>query len=182
MSEHGVALDGVVDAVAAVLAKEVKGLRQCKPYAGEFDGERMALHPPALFVACLGGTPSAAGTGQVELEGRFAAYVVADHAGGPQALNRSALGLVERVVLAVHQRQWGLAGVSPAALERVENASSGQIRGRSLALWVVTWRQRLRLGESVWGSDGYQPTEVLAGMGGDAPEDYEQLVYPEGGE
>lgn len=180
MSGQGVDLNAVADAVVDFYKANLPGLGQCKVYAGEFDGERrVAISPPSLFVACLGGVPEDVGTEQVELICRFAAYVVAEHAGDRASRQRNVLTLTEAVCLLTKNNQWGMKQVSPATLTRVENASTGQIQGRALALWVVTWEQRLRLGVSVWQPDGFQPTEIYAGYKGQLKEDYERLEFPD---
>lgn len=164
MSGQGVELTTVCDAIVAYFKAQVPGLGQCKLYEGEFSGEaRVAINPPSLFLACLGGVPEDVGTEQVELNCRFVAYLVAEHAGERASRQRNVLALTQAVCLLTKNNQWGLKQVSPARLTRVENGTTGQVQGRALALWVVTWEQRLRLGASVWQPDGFQPTEIHAG-------------------
>ena len=178
MSEQGVNLNAVADAIVDYFKVNLPGLGQCKVYAGEFDGSRqVAISPPSLFISGLGGVPEDVGTEQVELICRFAAYVVAEHAGDRASRQRNVLSLTEAVCLLVKNNQWGLKQVSPATLTRVENASTGQIQGRALALWVVTWEQRLRLGMSVWQPDGFQPTKIYAHSTDRITDD--QMLYPE---
>lgn len=155
--------DQIADAIVETLKSALPDLYQCKVYEGEFESQgHHSINPPAVFVVPLGGVPSEADTGQIELSCRFIAYVVVDHAGTAADLTRTALGWVEAVAHVIQSNRWGLEGnsIGAAKLTRIENVSNRLEQGRALGLWTVNWEQRLRLGPDQWADDGDTPPEV----------------------
>lgn len=174
MMDVGIELDQVPEAVVNCFKEAFPQLGQCKVYEGEFDGDkRVSISPPAVFVAALGGETQDPGTEQVDLRCRFAAYIVAEHAGRLGDRQRSAMALTQKVAVLTQGNQWGLTGLEPARLLRIENVSSAVIQERALALWVVQWEHSLRMGENAWADDGDTPDEVWLGVNAEEfPDDY----------
>lgn len=176
MMDVGIELADVPDAAVNTIKKALPQLGQCKVYEGEFDGDRrVSIAPPSVFIAALGGETQNPGTDQVDLRCRFAAYVVAEHAGRLGDRQRGAMALAQQVALLIHTNQWGLAGLEPARLLRIENASSTVIQERALALWIIQWEHPLRLGDNDWLDDGTPPDEVFLGINPEEfPRDYDK--------
>lgn len=154
------------DAVVANLAT-IPGVVTCEPYAGQFGTDhvsRVTFTAPAIFVSILGADPDRdPGTDQVDLNVRLAAYVIATHATDRQQRERDAIALVESVLLQVRLNQWGLSGVSAAAISSVQNLYTTVADDLTVALWAVNWQQIITLGTSVWDGTGVLPQQVYVG-------------------
>lgn len=173
-------INTLLETVASDLKGRVQGVRECAPHEGRFslkELKRIAAQAPALYVACLG-VPETEdpGTEQTEAQVDLALYVVTRTRPGTE---RGALAreLVEWLLVYLPRARWGLTGVGPAEKLKAENLYSGEIDDNGLALWVITWRQGLVLGESVWDEDGEPITDVYVGWNPESwPEDYTEIT------
>lgn len=149
----------------------VPDLATCAPYAGEFSGgeiARSSVKSPAVLVACLGATRHGdVDSGQVDWQCRFAAYCMVRHAGGRAPRSVEALALAELVVAAIDGGRFGLTGVYPARVTRLDNLYAEAFDKAGVALWAVTWEQVARLGVDEWTADGTRPEMLFVGI---APE------------
>lgn len=161
----------IQNAAALHLKAALPGLRSCDIYAGEFSGgelSRASLAAPAVLVACLGATRGTDhGSGEYDFLCRYSAYCLTRHAGGREARAATALELAEAVLAQVESARFGLAGVSPAKVTRLDNLYGEAFDKAGVALWAVSWEQKALLGADIWAGDGVLPSELFVGF---APE------------
>ncbi len=164
-------LDDLRQAIADQIKAKLPELRDCRAHAGRFDlGElrRVATKTPAVFIACLGVKESELReSGECDADLVMAAFVVtSDVRGLPRDL--SALNIIEFLLLYLPGKQWGLGGKAFQAREvQAQNMYAGDVDKAGIALWAATWRQKVRLGTSVWDETGVLPSHVYVGI---APE------------
>jgi hypothetical protein len=180
------AFNELLDAISTRIRTAVPGLVEARAHPGRFDTEelrRVALRAPCVLSACLGfsvvGDP---GTGERDVELVLASFVVTR--GQADAAAAAALEFAEALVLLVGEERWGRPGVQPATRISADNlfAASGT---SGAALWAVSWRQVIRIGESVWAETENPIKEFYAGrapdIGAGHEDDYELVaVHPEG--
>ncbi len=159
-------------AVEAALGAALPPPVACELYAGQFDAaetSRPSFVAPACFVVLLGATPGDdPGSEEVALSLRLGVYIATRNGRGRSARTLDAVGIAETVLLTLGaSARWGLAGVGPARLERLENLYSGPVDGAGLALWAITWTQEVRFGTSVWDASGVIPSTVWSGVAPD---------------
>lgn len=123
----------------------------CRTHGGRFDkGEikRIAMKSPAILVACLG-LVDAAPDGAEGVNATFAwgAFVVTTDK--PQLpRDAGALALVSILAGVVPDNRWGCDDAGYPDKIRGDNLYSGAVDGAGIALWAVTWNQRLTLAVS----------------------------------
>ncbi len=177
---------GIQKAAVEALTTALPGLGTCALYAGEFSGgeiSRSSVTAPAALVACLGVTrEGAVECGQADWRCRFTVYCMTRHAGGRSPRAAEALELAESAVAAIEGNRFGLTGLFPAQVVRMDNLYAESFDRAGVALWAVTWEQVARLGADEWAAEGTRPESLYVGI---APEvglphkdDYE-LVYAE---
>ncbi|WP_429885377.1 hypothetical protein [Geoalkalibacter halelectricus] len=158
-------------AAVAHLKIALPGLRTCEVYAGEFAGgelSRASLAAPAVLVACLGATRGEQdGNEQYDFLCRYSAYCLTRHAGGREPRGVLAQELAEGVLAQVEGARFGESGCGVARVVRLDNLYSEAFDKAGVALWAVTWEQRVTLGADVWAHEGMLPTEIYLGI---APE------------
>jgi len=166
-----VTLDDLRQAIADSIKTKLPDLRDCRPHAGRFDVKelrRMATRTPAVLIACLGVSESVLReSGECDADLVMAAFVVtADVKGLPKDV--SALNIIEFLMLYIPGKQWGLGGkVFQAREVQAQNMYSGEVDQAGVAMWAAIWRQKVRLGETVWDEAGVLPTHIYFGI---APE------------
>lgn len=169
----------VQDAILEAAREALPGLAQVEPYAGQFgaDGPTQGrVMAPSFFVAALD-APLAQhqpGDGRMALDVRWTAYCLARNARGPAQRGRDAMSMAVAFAQVVQDAQWGLApDVQHARLEGAQNLYSAALDGKGFALWAVTWRQVVMVGENMW-LGGDTPSEIWMGFAPERyPEDYE---------
>ncbi|MCC5811201.1 MAG: DUF1834 family protein [Ectothiorhodospiraceae bacterium] len=173
-------LGQVQDAILEAAKAGLPGLAQVEPYAGQFgaDGPTQGrVTAPAFFVAALD-APLAEhqpGDGRMALDVRWAAYCLARNARGPAQRGRDAMSMAVAFAQLAQDAQWDLAPeVQHARLEGVQNLYSAALDNKGFALWAVTWRQVVMVGEDMW-AGGDTPSEIWIGWSPETyPDDYEE--------
>lgn len=169
-------INELLEAVRAELAGLFPDLKACQVHDGKFNQaelKRIATKTPALLVALLGVTKvTDPGTEQSDAELQLAAFVVTRSSPG---LDRgpAARALMEALLIHVPRTRWGLTGVSSGRDVRAQNFYAGEIDRQGVALWAVSWRQPVRLGDSIFDDDGTLPSRLYVAFEG---EDYEELT------
>ena len=127
--------------------------------AADADGPSgLALPPPLGLVS-----PSRR---DVELE--YAAVVLARDRGRGRTAGRVAEAIAAELLRRIPHERWGLAEIRGAGDVRLVNWYSQDLAKVQLALWAVTWRQTVRLGDP-W-PEGVVPTELCVSVRDDPPE------------
>lgn len=138
----------LADAAAARIHEALPGLRDCRGIAGRLDLaeiKRRGIAAPAVLVSRLGARQSQTLAGPSFLfDVDMAAFVVTkddlnlSRDAAAQVITQALLGIVPDAT-------WKLAGVGPA--ERVAELSlvSTDSEKNAIALWAVTWTQKVSL-------------------------------------
>ncbi len=178
-------LDDFRNAIAGHIKGLLPHLRECRPHAGRFDLaelKRLAARTPAVYIAILGVPQSEnPGSGELDLELAMAAHIVTADTRG-LARDVSALNLAQTLISRIYGNRWGVKWAFPAQKVKGQNLYSGNIDRVGVAMWGVSWRQKVRLGESSWADEGSVPAELYASfdpaIGADHEADYTK-VHPE---
>jgi len=175
----------IQQAAVAAIKTALPQLATCAAYAGEFSGgdlQRASVQSPAVLVACLSCTRSGdVDCGDVDWLCRYTAYCMARSSANRLDRADSALALAWSVVPALDGLRFGLTGVLPAKVTRVDNLYAENWDKASVALWAVTWEQKARIFAASDPSDegGKTPEEIYLGQApeiGAAHEDDYELV------
>ncbi len=154
------------DQIASHLKAEVAGLRTCQRYAGEFDAagvSKISFNAPAVFVACLGWMKAKQehqpGDGRTAYTVRFAAFAVAQKPGKLSRTDIVALSLA--LTDAIDGKTLGVTGAQIAEFDKAENGVNADLDKSGLALWAISWSQRIITGESLWQPGEAIPVEIV---------------------
>ena len=105
---------------------------------------------------------------QRDVVAEYVASVVARSEGAGKSADRVAEAIGTELVRRVPEQRWGLtAGLQGATQVKLHNRFNRALAERQLALWVVEWRQEVRLG-SPWPA-GDTPTTLCVSVNDDAP-------------
>ena len=175
----------IQQAAVVALKTALPDLATCAAYAGEFSGgelQRSSVVSPAVLVACLGGARDGdVDDGSVDWLFRFAAYCMTRSSAGRGRRADDALELAWSAVTALDAQRFGLTGVWPAKVVRVDNLYAEAFDKASVALWAVTWEHRARLFAEEEPA-GSRPEEIYLGMApkiGKPHKDDYMKVWPE---
>jgi hypothetical protein len=165
-------LTQVLQASVDFLRGRLPGLGSCDIYAGQLTGGettvQVPISTPAVLTAFIGATrEGAVETGEVDWLCRLAAYCITRHAAGRADRAVTALELAEQVLGHIDGRRFGLTGVRPARVTRVENLYSRAFDTAMVAVEAVTWEQTVRVGTDEWTAEGVRPESLYLGF---APE------------
>jgi hypothetical protein len=153
----------VLNAVKSAVHTALPELRRCEVHGGRFDIaelKRIATQTPAVFVALLG-TPEvkAPGTDETDIELTIALYVVtSDKVSLPRV--ESVINITQALLQLVILNDWGLAKVGEPTNVTSQNLYSGDVDKHGIALWAVSFKQRIRVGTSIYLEDGVLPSQL----------------------
>jgi len=166
-----VTLTGLQQAAVDAIKAAIPTLAQCEIYGGQFSGQpgsRVAIHAPAVLITILGCKPvSDPGIeGQMDMQCRFAAYVLAQNNRSRDQREGACIDLVESVSLLIHNNNFGLPMVGLAALVQMQGMTNASADDAGFSLWSVTWDQDIRIGAAP--VNNYGPiTDVRIGVAPD---------------
>ncbi len=150
------------DAIIRDLKLFMPELKTCQAHAGKFDLaglKQLSIHTPAVLVSCLGlSKPQAVGNGPQDREVRIAVFVLTkDQANLTR--DAAALNIAEALSIWLVGRNFGMPSVYPVAIDDlgdVQNLYSSALGNvGDIALWGLSWNQRVRLGNDLFDdSDG----------------------------
>ena len=179
-----VTLLSFLEAVIAGFKARLPDLKACDLHGGRFDAselKRLSKTAPAIYLAALAVPGNTAlGDGRRHVELQLTAFVVAKDLPG-LTRDRAVLNLVESLMLLIPDNQWHLKGQCsmPKRLD-ARNLYSGTLDSTRTALWGVSWRQEVNLGDSIWNESGELPKEVYVGIEPDTgignEHEYERIV------
>ena len=167
----------LLEAIVADLRGQLPSLRSCEVHDGKWDlaeVKRQTILAPAVLIAWLG-TLRTENPGErwTDCEQHLAAFVVTRDGrvpGGKLRRGEAARNLVDWLLLYLPRARWGLGDVGQATDLLAENIYSGAIDKTGIAMWAVTWRQKLRLETAVDGSCPPLPEELYSSAQDDPPE------------
>jgi len=144
------------DAVVTDLRRILPQLRTCETHGGRFDAaelRRLAPRTPAALVTTLALDDLRREHGEYKSEVTFAVFVLTtDRPGLPR--DEAALAVVDALARTIPDNRWSMAESEtvPDRL-RAENLYSGGLDKSGVALWAVSWRQRMVLGQELSAED-----------------------------
>lgn len=165
-------IDRLQDAMVNEAKTLLPDLRTCKKHAGRISIEELAtlsVASPALLIAFLGTDKvEENGTEEMIVPCRFAAYVITQDA---KELPRdtSAKNLVEALLAWIPNQRFKAFDLNPpiycSTPEQVvaTNLYDGAVRSKVVALWAVSWMQRVTIGKSIFTDTGTLPDQVYIG-------------------
>jgi phage gp37-like protein len=142
-------IETVRTAIVDMIDAEISALKTCEAHPGRFDLtelKRVAANAPAVFVAALA-------TGQQENIGgdtwapvSFAAFIVTKDQPG-KTRDSLALDIVNALLVLADSNDWDSEDVveDPVNL-RSQNLYSSSIDKNGIAMWAITWQQKIKLG------------------------------------
>ncbi|HBG94707.1 MAG TPA: hypothetical protein DDY14_05130 [Chromatiaceae bacterium] len=184
--------------VASIGNKLAERLKACKALAGLLETtELSALHQqtPAVFVAMAGtGEMTYVETEEQDTVVRMVAYLLVVNSNARER-EFAAQELIPRLLVHIAGQQWGLSYAHPASaiesqdlhglaqgfksdtsswrtgvsvLARAADLYGGDSLIKNLAIWAVTWEQKLRIGTDAFAAEPAvpTPTEVFSTMHG----------------
>lgn len=165
-------IDRLQDAQVTEAKKLLEDLRTCRKHAGRISIEELAsvsVASPALLIAFLGTDKiEENGTEEMIAPCRFAAYVVTEDSKG-LSRDTAAKNIVEALLVWLPNQRFGAPQLDPpvscATPEQVAatNLYDGNVRGKAVALWAVSWLQRVTVGKSIFTESGTLPDKVYIG-------------------
>lgn len=136
-------------AIVDDLKANVPNLKTCEGHGGRFDAtelKRVAMRAPAVFVACLGLADVEEGHDGVAGTLTWGAFVVTRDTPG-SSRDQAALAVLQAILVRLPGNRWGL-DQAEGRPERVsaQNLYSATVDRLGVALWAVSWRQRMVIG------------------------------------
>ncbi|CUR45508.1 hypothetical protein BN2364_1067 [Alloalcanivorax xenomutans] len=138
----------IVDGFKAALP----ALQTCERHGGRFDaGElnRISRRVPALFVASLNIGDVRSGHDGLSCDVTYGAFLITKDQPG-QSRDLVSLALLDAALKTVADNRWGLdaAETLPANIS-ASNLYGANIDRQAVAMWGITWRQRMNAGSDV---------------------------------
>jgi hypothetical protein len=182
-------LDALRTAITAVIDTATPEAVTCAPHGGRFDVaelRRISAKAPAIFIAVLGFNDLAESSGSYEATISWAAFVVTrDKAGVLRDI--AALNLVNALALIVPGNTWGLeAAIGTPDGVRSDNLFSATVDKAGVAMWAISWRQRMQLGQAITDAelatlDLFETFDARYPVEDDAPEAEDLVSLPQDG-
>lgn len=144
-------IETVRTAIVNAIASNITALETCEAHPGRFDLaeiKRVAANAPAVFVAALATGQQELNGGDVQAPVSFAAFIVTKNQ--PQKSRDSiVLEIVNALLVLTDSNDWDSADVveNPTNI-RGQNLYSASIDKNGIAMWAVTWQQKIILGNA----------------------------------
>ena len=159
----------------------------CDSHGGRFDLNelrRVSSKAPAVYVATLGFSNLKESSGAYEAIVAWGAFVVAKDQPKVKR-DQVALAIVDMLSLIIPGNNWGLDAVlgSPERIQ-ADNLFSALIDKAGVAMWAITWRQHMQLGQSMTEAelatlDIFKTFDARFPITDDAPVAEDQVSLPE---
>lgn len=181
---------GLRSAVVEAIKGRLPDLADCRSHPGRFnlvELENIAVETPAVLVACLGLEKALAeASGGQERFVKFAAFIVTTDE-PDLARDVAAINIAEELLAWLPGRVFGLGdyvhSLATRDMGEVLNLYSSELNNRAVALWAVTWKQKIRIGCDVHNSNNIMPATLYISqspkIGADHEGAYERI---DGGE
>jgi len=160
---------GCASAAVAALREKLPGHIDVATHGGTFSEAEIksfALKAPAVRVAALGfDTPVLANSGQIDLPVHMTAAVLTVDTAQSQR-DQAANAIATAVALVIANNRLGLENGWPCEDVKGMNEYSATVQNIGLALWQVTWTQRIRLGTDLFEAIGKLTAATVTGPDG----------------
>lgn len=142
-------IETVRTAIVNTIAAKITALKTCEAHPGRFDLveiKRVAANAPAVFVAALATGKQESSNGDVQAPVSFAVFIVTKDQ--PQKTRDSlVLDIVNALLVLTDSNDWDSEDVieDPTNI-RSQNLYSASIDKNGIAMWAITWQQKIKLG------------------------------------
>lgn len=166
-ADESMTVDRLLTAVIETFNGALPKLKTCEVHGGRFDVselKRMAAHAPGVYLAVIGVPGNkTGGDGRRTLTLQLTAFVVARDL--PRvSRDLAALNMVQTLMGIIPENNWGIGkGGGMAYQVTATNLYSGALDKTRSALWGISWRQDITLGDDIW-SGGVLPDELYVGI------------------
>ncbi len=166
-------IDELHSAMVAAFKTLFLKAKTVETHNGRFNLEELgtiSTKAPAVFVSFLTiSSVEEAGDDRMDLNCQFAAYLVADDAKGLKR-DAAAKNMAEAITVWLPNNRFGVEGVGAPAKISATNLYSGKARSKAVALWAISWEQKIRVGDSIFDEDGLLPEHVYSVNDGEQTE------------
>ena len=144
-------IETVRAAIVEMIDAEIPALKTCEAHPGRFDLaeiKRVAANAPAVFIAALATGQHDNSTGDVQAPVSFAAFIVTKEK-PDKTRDSQVLEIVNALLVLTTDNSWGSADVveNPVSI-RSQNMYSASIDKQGIAMWAITWQQKIILGNA----------------------------------
>lgn len=144
-------IETVRAAIVEMIDAEIPALKTCEAHPGRFDLaeiKRVAAKAPAVFVAALATGQQELNGGDVQAPVSFAAFIVTKDQ--PQKTRDSlVLDIVNALLVLTDSNDWDSTDVVEDPINiRSQNLYSASIDKNGVAMWAITWQQKIKLGSA----------------------------------
>jgi phage gp37-like protein len=165
----------------------IDSLRTCKPYEGELTVKSLQKEKilgPAILVSCAGFqlANNQPGDGTIAYTAVFNAFLVAQGASRDK-VTANILSLAVSLANLVDTTNFGIDGAKAGEMTRCTNATNVGFTEKGVQVMVLTWRQDIIVGESMWVEGDIMPIDLRFSwepqIGLPHKDDYQQVTSNE---
>lgn len=155
-------INSLLSAIKNQLETQFPELKTCEVHDGRFDVkelQRVATKTPAMHVSILT-VPKIIdeATEQVSSELNLVIYVITSDRAKLKK-GEAARNLVESLLPLISHQRWGEVNVGKAESITAQNLFNSTAN-KGIALWAITWKQAITLGDDAFDGSGVIPSEL----------------------
>lgn len=159
-----------LNAIRSDLDNALPKLQQCELHPGdvnEHELKRIALHCPAVLISLGMVKPSEdVGDGQRDWPLLPVIYIISKD---EPRLGRfeTAINLTQSILERITGNNFNIEGVGSPSELGAKNLFTGEIDRQKISMWAIRFTQKMRIGSSMFDSEGEVPSQLYVGI---APE------------
>jgi hypothetical protein len=162
--EFNMKINNLLNSIKTQLNTQFPELKTCEIHDGRFDVaelKRVSTKTPAMHISVLTIPKSGANaTEEVNSMLNLVIYIITSDQ-HKLTKGEAARNLVETLLPIISHQRWGEVGVGEAISINAQNLFNSTAN-KGIALWAVTWKQDITLGETVFDQDSVIPSELYA--------------------
>lgn len=159
---YNMKINTLLNSIKTQLETQFPKLKTCEIHDGRFDVselKRVATKTPAMHVSVLT-VPKVNDEATEQVNGMLSLVIYVITSDQHQlSKGESARNLVEALLQSVSHQRWGEIGVGKAEGIAAQNLYNSTVN-KGIALWAVTWKQDITLGQDAFDQTGVIPSEL----------------------